>query len=396
MKHLLLAIMFCWLFNIIEIFAATETNEIAVVNVASRHFSIKNREEFRRTVSEGVLVSEPIQKHSYHLSEREFKRAEKLVCNSSEGTVEDWVKVGLAYRYGVPKIFLPKINAEALQIFLEPAKIEQNTSAIFHIVCMVADDVVTGHWDKIRSVFMAAENKAIQGNADLLTVLLEIDQQTDNPVLSPIEYKKALKRIVGLVPNARAYIALAQCTDEERFTWAVLKYYQRSLELEPGNVDALLGAGILVSNESRKGTMLPYETPSEISYFSEAYKCDPLLAGNYYGSVLYERAAITTNAAQAKEDFIVALKILEEIKSHDQDALLSLADYHATHHEAKPASFGNSFECIKSYMKYDSVDMSKVLEVLENLKSSMVRLEREHSSLFGKIIAFQDRWFPDH
>jgi len=147
------------------------------IKVSSQHFRIRNPELFRAAAFEGDLVSAPIQKHSYEISEARFKRLERLML-CGEGAAEDWVEVGLAYRYGVSK-FLPQINAEALKIFLKAASIDKNISAIFHVACMVADDVITGCWKEVKSVLKKAEGLAIQRNAEYLTVMLEIDQQTD-------------------------------------------------------------------------------------------------------------------------------------------------------------------------------------------------------------------------
>ncbi len=361
---------------------------------SANHFFIRNREAFRVAALEGTLTDVAVQSHSYDLSEKDFKKSEKEVLTGG-AKICAWVSTALAYRYGVPKINLPQSCDDALRIMLKPANIDGDISAIFHIAAMVADDEVKAYFPQVRTVLSGAERLALSGSSPLLTVLLEIDQQTSSPVLEPIQYKQALKRIVRSVPNARAYIALAQCTDEERFSATVLRYYQKSLELEPENVDAFLGAGIVIDNCSRNGVCFPEGTPTAIYYFSEAYARSKLLAGNYYGSALYERAAITANNDSARRDFSAALNVLEESIPHDQDALLSLADYHATEHAEKPASFAKSFAHIKNYMQYKHVDSSRVIEVIENLKASMTNLGHEKTSLFGKVIKFQKRWFSE-
>lgn len=367
--------------------------EAQETKTSSVHFCIKNPQLLKAAALEGDLVSIPIQKHSYEISEARFKRLERLVL-CGDGTAEDWIEVGLAYRYGVSK-FLPQINAEALKIFLRVASIEENISAIFHIACMFADNILTGYGQEVKSVLAKAEDLAVQRNAEYLTVMLEIDQQTDNPALSHFEYKAALRRIIGSAPNARAYIALAESIDQGFYCWSALRCYQSVLALEPSNIEALIGAGVTVSNGNNNNAHFPPETPSALSYFSQAYKLNKIAAGNYYGSALYEQAALTTDHEQAKTDFAAALKILEENVSHEQDALLSLADYHATDHPAKPTKFAQSLAHLRIYMKYKYVNAPAVFEVVQTLKASMVRLEREHSSLFGKIIQFEQKWFSE-
>lgn len=380
--------------TITEIFSAIEMEEALVENVIFRHFSIKNREAFRVAALEGALADVPIQTHSYEMSNKEFKKAEKVVLRGG-GDTNAWVSAGLAYQYGIPKINLPKSSSDALEIMLKPAQIDRNVSAIFHVAAMVADDEVKAYFPQVRTVLSGAERLALSGSSPLLTVLLEIDQQTSSPVLEPIQYKQALKRIVRSVPNARAYIALAQCTDKERFSATVHGYYKKALALAPDNVDAFFGAGVVVDNGHRAGVNFPEGTPTSLYYFGEAYARGKLLAGNYYGSALYERAAITANNDSARRDFSAALNVLEESIPHDQDVLLSLADYHATEHAAKPASFAKSFDHIKNYMQYKHVDISRVIEVIENLKASMTKLEHANTSLFGKVIKFQNRWFSE-
>jgi tetratricopeptide (TPR) repeat protein len=355
-----------------------EDSQIEVCHAAAQQFLIKNREAFKVAALDGEVRDFSIQTHSYAISENEFKKSERVVLRG-RGEVKDWVAVGLSCRYGIPDLEVQRSSDEALRILFQPAEVEGDISAIFHIASMVADDMVRGYWKN-------------SGNAALLTVMLEIDQQTLFPVLERLQYKQALRRIVSSVPNARACLALAQCTDEERFPLTALRYYQKALELEPENVDAFFGAGTVVNNGCRDGIVFPENTPSAVYYFGEAYKRDKLLSGNYYGCVLYERATITIDKNHAFRDFVESLAILESSVAHDQDALLSLADYHATEHEAKPASFAKSFECIKNYMQYKYIDRSKVIEVIENLKTSMTRLGQERSNLFDKITRFQMRW----
>ncbi len=258
-------------------------------------------------------------------------------------------------------------------------------------MAMIADNDVSAYIPKVVEKVMETERLALRGNAPLLTVLLEIDQQTNNPVLNPHEYKSALRRIVKTAPNARAYIALAECVNANNFPGAVHGYYQNALALEPENVDAFFGAGVVVNNGHRVGISFPEGTPTSLYYFGEAYARGKLLAGNYYGCALYEKASVTGS----KKDFLAALKVLEESVHHDQDALLSLADYHSTDHVNKPASFEASFECIKNYMKYDFIDKSKAVEVIENLKASMIRLEYSKTKLFCQISRVQMQWFAD-
>jgi len=216
-----------------------------------------------------------------------------------------------------------------------------------------------------------------------------------SPALNYFEYKTALRRIVSLAPNARAHIALAESIDQGFYCWSALGYYQSALALEPSNIEALIGAGVTVSNGNNNNAHFPAETPTALSYFLQAYKLNKIAAGSYYGSALYEQAAITTDHEQAKTDFSAARTILEENVSHEQDALLSLADYHAIEHAVKPTNFDQYLAHLRSYMKYKYVDVSRVFEVVQNLKASMVRLERERSNLFGKIIQFEKKWFPD-
>jgi hypothetical protein len=362
--------------------------EMPTIRTAARRFSIKDSMGFRAAAFEGALVATPVRTHSYALPEKEFKRIDKLVC-AGKGHADEWVTIALAYRYGVPSLNLQISRDDALRILLTPAQ-EEDISALFHIAAMVADDEVSAYFVRVGSSLAIAERLALKGNAPLLTVLLEIDQQTDRPILSRLEYENALMRIIATTPNARAHIALAQCTD--RFPLVSLGYYQEALKLEHDNVDALLGAGIVIDNGCRKGVSFLAGTPSSLYYFREAYSRGQLLAGNYYGSSLYERAAITEDIENARMDFRASLEILVKSTFHDQDALLSLADYHAIDHAAKCANFGAAFECIKRYMRYKFVDQAKVKEVIRNLKASMIRLGVERTGLFRRIVEFQARW----
>ncbi len=264
-------------------FSSTECDggtDLSSKTCSASHFLIRNRKNFRVAALEGILEDAPIQTHSYDISDKNFRKAEKEAL-SGGGEIRAWVSVALAYRYSVPKINLLRSCDDALRIMLQPATIDGDISAIFHIAAMVADDEVNAYFPQVRAVLNCAEILALSGSSPLLTVLLEIDQQTFSPVLERIQYKQALKRIVRSVPNARAYIALAQCTDEERFSTTVLGYYQKALELDSENVDAFLGAGIVIDNCSRNGVCFPEGTPTAIYYFSEAYARCKLLAGNY-------------------------------------------------------------------------------------------------------------------
>ncbi len=367
-KYLLSAAVLCLTLSTDSVLLCMEviTDEEGVEqtnSVSSSHFEIHNRAAFKCAALGADLLNAEIQTHSYEMSNKEFKKAEKAVLRGG-GDTNAWVSAGLAYRYGIPKINLPKSSRDALEIMLKPAQIDQNISAIFHVAAMVADDEVHAYFPKVSEVLNVASVMALGGNAPLLTVMLEIDQQTSGPVLNRYEYKSALRRIVAMVPNARACMALAQCTDVERFPITVLGYYKKALELEPENVDAFLGAGVTVDNGRRSGIAFLEGTPSSLYYFNEVYMRDHLLGGNYYCSVLYETASLSPDKGTASREFKKAGEILSESVSHDQDALLSLADFHAVDHPAKPASFAKAFDHIKNYMQYSRRDEQRVLEVI--------------------------------
>jgi len=362
--------------------------------VSASHFVIHNRAAFKHSALTADLLGAEIQTHSFETSNMQFKKAEKVILKGG-GETNAWVSVGLAYRYGIPKINLPKSSSDALEIMLKPAQIDHDISAIFHVAAMVADDQVRSYFPKVSDVINLASEMAIGGNAPLLTVMLEIDRQTSTPVLNRHEYRGALKRIVRTAPNARAYIALAECTDVERFPLTVLGYYQKALELEPENVDALLGAGVTIDNGSRSGIVFPEGTPTSLYYFEQVYVRDHLLGGNYYGSALYEKAAVYPDKKVAGKWFSEASDILSESVSHDHDALLSLADLHAEDHSAKPASFAKAFEHIKNYMQYSRRDEQRALEVIGNLRKTMDDLGHSKTKLFGKIVAYQNSLLPN-
>jgi hypothetical protein len=225
--------------------------------------------------------------------------------------------------------------------------------------------------------------------------MLEIDRQTSSPALNLHEYKSALRRIVTEVPNARACMALARCTDVERFPATVLSHYKKALELEPENVDAFLGAGVTVDNGHRSGIVFPEGTPTSLYYFEQVYVRDCLVGGNYYASVLYEKASVCPDKKVAGKWFKEASNVLEGSVHHDHDALLSLADFHAVDHPAKPASFAKAFDHIKNYMQYSRRDEQRVLEVIGNLKKIMNDLGYSETKLFGQITEFQKKLLPE-
>ncbi len=339
-------------------------------SVSASHFVIDNRAGFKFAALDSNIGGVEIQNHSYEMSEREFKRAEREVLTGG-GDTNAWVRVGLAYRYGIPKINLQKSRSEALEIMLKLAQEDKNISAIFHVTAMVADDEVQAYFPKVTEVLNLASVLALRGNGPLLTVMLEIDRQTSSPVLNLHEYKSALRRIVTEVPNARACMALARCTDVERFPATVLSHYKKALELEPENVDAFLGAGVTVDNGHRSGIVFPEGTPTSLYYFEQVYVRDRLVGGNYYASVLYEKASVCPDKKVAGKWFKEASDVLEGSVHHDHDALLSLADFHAVDHPAKPASFAKAFDHIKNYMQYSRRDEQRALEVIGNLRKAM-------------------------
>ena len=362
-------------------------------SVSASHFVIHNRAAFKCAALDSDIRGVEIQTHSYEMSEREFKRAEREVTSGGVH-INAWVSVGLAYRYGVPKIGVQKTSSEALKIMLTPAEIDRNISAIFHVAAMVADNEVRAYFPMVSEVLNVASALALRGNAPLLTVMLEIDQQTSGPVLNWHEYKSALRRIVATVPNARACMALARCTDIERFPVTVLGHYKKALELEPENVDAFLGAGVTVDNGHRSGIVFPEGTPSSLYYFEQVYVRDRLVGGNCYGSVLYEKASVSPDKKLAGKWFKEASNVLEGSVTHDHDALLSLADFHAVDHPAKPASFAKAFDHIKNYMQYSRRDEQRALEVIGNLRKAMQDLGHSKTKLFGKIVAYQNSLLP--
>ncbi len=341
---------------------------------------------FKHAVSHANLITQPLQRHSYDLSWGEFKRAEQRVCESGRGSAKDWITLGLVYRFGLPNHQIVSVLSEARALLIKTAYEDRDISAMYHVICMVIDGEIEKHQEKIASIMQRAKNLALEGNADFLTLMLERDHQLQHSILTKHEYKTGLKRIVSTHPNARAYIALAENTDAERFTATVLGYYQSALAIEPDNITALLGAGGVIDNGLRNGVVFMEGTPTAEYYFNRAYQLNKQEAGNHYGCNLYERAAVLSDVNEARKLFKQAEQILEEVATVNCDALLSLADYHAVEHPGKLANPGISFYYIKQrYLKHQDADLVAALEVLRNLKATMETLERSGSNLFRKI-----------
>lgn len=389
MKNLSQALIILFFFSLAG--AELEGMELIDETTADAVFAGDNRTLFKWMVDDGILSTQPLQKHSYSISWRAFQEAEEKVCKTGTGTAKDWVTLGLVYRFGVPKHGLMQAPAEARSLLIKTAYEDRDISAIYHVACMVIDGEIEKHQEKITGIMLQARKLAFAGNADFLTLMLEFDHQSKHPILMKHEYRTGLRKIISSQPNARAYIALAEVMNPALYSAAILNHYKNALSMEPTNITALLGAGGVIDNGLRNGVIFAEGTETAEYYFSKAYRLDRFKAASYYGGILYERAAALPDVSESRKLFKQAEEILEEDARINFDTLLSLADYHAVNHAAKEATPKKSFDYIKQYLKYNRADPNAALEVLGNLKRTMEELGRGASKFYQDIQHLESR-----
>ncbi len=333
------------------------------------YYVIKEPEEFKKMALHGDINNSSIQQHNYNITLVQFRAIEKKVIGTRTANGQAMLTVALAHRYGIPSIGIDKNVTAACRLFkkiLDEKK--QNTSVYYHIVALIADNEVNKDYEWMETPLRLAYMAAQAGSAPFLTLMLKIDRQKQNAILSEYEYRTALKRIIdSAYPNARAYIELAKLT--RGFAQETIRdYYLNALQLEPDNFEANYNLGILLNNASQNNVSFTQQTNfSAQECFENTYALDKHRAGNYYGRALYLNAATSAQ-------FEIALRILEQSTLYDPNAYLSIADYYAYHHAEKPADFEKSFHAIISYMQVQRINSQNINQVINVVIQSMKSL----------------------